>query len=175
VSAQQPLPFDPIAEARRLWEARWGSEKGAEMFAVTSIMRAQQLMLTELNRILRPFDLTFARYEALMLLTFSRRGSVSLGKVGSRLQVHPTSVTNIVDRLEADGLVARVPHPGDRRATDASITDKGRAVGEEATRALQREFSLPGLSEEDMDDLMALIRKFRLALGDFVDAELQPA
>lgn len=171
----QPLPFDPIAEARRLWEERWGSEMAAEMFAVTSIMRAQQLMLTELNRILRPYELTFARYEALMLLTFSRRGSLALGKIGSRLQVHPTSVTNIIDRLQAAGLVTRVPHESDRRATEAALTDEGRKIGEQATRALQREFSLPGLAEGDLDGIISVIRKLRLELGDFTETELQPA
>ena len=40
-----------------------------------------------------------------MLLSFTRRGALPLGKVGERLQVHRTSVTNIVDKLEADGLV----------------------------------------------------------------------
>lgn len=174
----QPLPFDPISEARGLWEEHWGREMAPEMFAVTSIMRAQQLMLTELNRILRPFQLTFARYEALMLLTFSRHGSLPLGKIGSRLQVHPTSVTNIIDRLEAAGLVERVPHEHDRRATQASITEKGRQAGEQATRALQRDFCLPGLDESDLDEITNRIRKLRLALGDFVEppaAELQQA
>ena len=57
----------------------------------------------------RPYGLTFARFEALALLSFSRRGALPLGKIGDRLQVHPTSVTNTVNRLERDGLVRRAP------------------------------------------------------------------
>src|ERR1044072_9359696 len=83
-----------------------------------------------------PFDLTFARYEALVLLTFSRKGALPLGKMGERLMIHPTSVTNIVDRLEAQGLVKRRPHATDRRTTLAEITDEGRELVEEATRSV---------------------------------------
>ena len=101
------LPFDPIAEARRQWVAHgWGEHN--TMAAITSVMRVQQLLLNQIERVLRPFDLTFARYEALVLLHFSRRGSLPLGKIGERLQVHPTSVTNIIDRLERQELVRRV-------------------------------------------------------------------
>ena len=125
------LPFDPIDEAARQWGMRWGAVE--EMHAVTSLMRVQQLVLGQLDELLRPHGLTFARYEALVLLTFSRPGSLPLGKMGERLQVHPTSVTSIVDRLEAAGLVVRRPHPDDGRAVLAEITAAGRALVEAAT------------------------------------------
>ena len=66
------LPFDPIARAAQIWERRFGDSRA--MAAVTSIMRAQQILLAELDALLRPHGLTFARYEALVLLTFSRGG-----------------------------------------------------------------------------------------------------
>ena len=92
------------------------------MSAVTSIMRVQQILLARLNDELKPFDLTFPRYEALMLLYYSRRGALPLGKMGDRLQVHRTSVTNIIDGLERSGFVRREPHERDRRTTLAAIT-----------------------------------------------------
>jgi hypothetical protein len=95
-----PLRFDPIAEARRQWASRWGRGPTPSMSAVTSIMRVQQILLARLNELLEPFDLTFPRYEALMLLYLSRAGSLPLGKMGVRLQVHRTSVTNLIDGLE---------------------------------------------------------------------------
>src|SRR5438552_18821282 len=128
-----PLRIDPIAEARRHWTARWGTEPARPMAAVTSIMRAQQVLLARLNDVLRPFGLTFPRYEALMLLSFTRRGALPLGKIGERLQVHRTSVTNIIDKLEADGLVQRVAHESDRRTTPAELTDAGRDLALRAT------------------------------------------
>ncbi len=99
-----PLPFDPIAEAARQWDEHWQSDATLPMAAVTSIMRAEQILMARLNELLVPFDLTFPRYEALMLLYYSRRGSLPLGKIGDRLQVHRASVTNLIDRLEQQGL-----------------------------------------------------------------------
>ena len=74
-------------EARRQWQKHWGDEPVPSMSAVTSIMRAQQILLARLNETLKPFDLTFPRYEALMLLYYSRRGALPLGKMGDRLQL----------------------------------------------------------------------------------------
>ena len=95
------LGFDPIDEAGRQWRKHWGARAVAPMMTVTSVMRVQQIWLARLNEILEPFHLTFARYEALILLYFTRTGSLPLGKMGARLQVHPTSVTNLIDGLEA--------------------------------------------------------------------------
>ena len=106
------------------------------MHAVTSLMRVQQLVIGRLDALLKPHGLTFARYEALVLLVFSSRGSLPLGKMGERLQVHPTSVTSIVRRLEAAGSSYAVPHPEDGRAVLAEITDAGRALVEKATADL---------------------------------------
>lgn len=165
-----PLPFDPIQEARRHWEARWGPDATPSMVAVTSIMRAQQIVLARLNEVLAEWDLTFPRYEALMLLSFTRAGALPLGKIGERLQVHRTSVTNIVDKLEADGLVRRVPHENDRRATLAAITDEGRATAQRATEALNAAaFGIDALGDDEQEAVTALLRGLRIDAGDFVD------
>jgi DNA-binding MarR family transcriptional regulator len=166
------LRIDPIAEARRQWEARWPEAPTAAMAAVTSIMRAQQVLIARLNETLRPFGLTFARYEALMLLLFTRRGALPLGKIGERLQVHRTSVTNIVDKLEADGLVRRVPHSEDRRATLAEITDEGRRVARAATEAMHAlTFGMGALGEPQQEQLTTLLTSLRVAAGDFAEPE----
>lgn len=163
----RPLGFDAIAEARRQWEARgWGAP--AAMTATTSIMRAHQIVLACVDDVLRPFDLTFARYEALVLLAFSRQGALPLGKMGDRLMLHPTSVTNIVDRLERQGLVERAAHPTDRRTTLASITPDGRRTVDKATEAVSTtSFGVGALDDDELDQLTALLRKMRIAAGDF--------
>jgi DNA-binding MarR family transcriptional regulator len=165
-----PLRIDPIAEARRHWTERWGPEPARPMAAVTSIMRAQQVLMARLNDLLRPLGLTFPRYEALMLLSFTRAGALPLGKIGERLQVHRTSVTNIVDKLEADGLVRRVPHAEDRRATLAEITDAGREAARRATDALNAAaFGIDALGNDEQEAVTALLRALRVDAGDFVD------
>jgi DNA-binding MarR family transcriptional regulator len=125
-------------------------------------------VLAQVDDALKPFDLTFARYEALVLLTFSRTGSLPLGKMGERLMIHPTSVTNIVDRLEAQGLVRRIPHPTDRRTTLCEITEDGRERVEKATAAVTAvDLGITGLSDREVEQLTRLMAKVRRASGDF--------
>jgi len=161
-----PLPFDPIDEAARHWQVRW--QGVASMRAVTSIMRVQQLLIGHLDELLRPHGLTFARYEALVLLTFSRTGSLPLGRMGERLQVHPTSITSIVQRLVADGFVRRDPNPRDGRGVLATLTDAGRSAVEAATADLvAADFGLGGLDEADLTLITDLLAPVRRAAGDF--------
>jgi DNA-binding MarR family transcriptional regulator len=161
-----PSSRDAIAEARRQWEAR-GMPQPAAMAAATSVMRAQQLVLAAVDAALKPHGLTFARYEVLVLLSFTRQGALPLGKIGDRLMVHPASVTNAIDRLEAAGFVRRVPHPSDRRATLAEITEQGRQVVAEATDSVAAAgFGLDGLDEAQLDAVYAALNDLRRATGD---------
>ena len=135
---------------------------------VTTLTRVQQLFQERIDATLRPYALTFARFEALVLLTFSRRGSLPLGKMGERLQVHPTSVTSIVRRLEAAGLVTRTPHPDDGRAVLCEITQDGRDLVERATADLvAADFALSGLTDEQLEMLWSVLEPLRHNAGDF--------
>lgn len=164
----RPLAFDPIAEARRQWNDHGWSDAAEGMAMVTSIMRVQQILIGRVDAVLAAFNLTFARYEVLMLLLFSSRGALPLGKMGARLQVHPASVTNVVNRLEADGLVRRRPHPSDGRTTLAEVTPAGTRLARRATDALNAEvFASTGLSARQLDQLFGLLRRLRVAEGDF--------
>ncbi|MCP2167001.1 MarR family winged helix-turn-helix transcriptional regulator [Goodfellowiella coeruleoviolacea] len=166
--SRHPLSFDPIARAAETWQERIGP--ATAMAAVTSIMRVQQILQSAVDAALRPHGLTFARYEALVLLDFSKRGSLPMRVMGERLQLHPTSITNIVDRLESDGLVRRNPHPTDRRTTLVEITDAGRERKAEATKAVTDvDFGLCGLTERETDHLTQLLAKVRRTAGDFTD------
>jgi len=167
------LPFDPIARAAETWEHRFGPADA--MAAVTSIMRAQQILLSGLDGVLRPHGLTFARYEALVLLTFSRSGALPLRVIGQRLMVHPTSVTNTIDRLERQGLVTRQPNPRDGRGTLAEITQAGRDVVKQATGDLMAaRFGMGGYRSPELAELFTLLRGLRLAAGDFVEDPPRP-
>jgi DNA-binding MarR family transcriptional regulator len=163
-----PLPFDPIEEAHRHWVAHGWRDAADGMAVVTSIVRAQQILLARIDDQLRDLDLTFARYELLMLLHFSRDGALPLAKIGARLQVHPTSITSAVDRLERQELVVREPHPTDRRTKLAVLTDAGRARAMEATERLNANvFAAPGITGGEADELVAILRSMRAAAGDF--------
>jgi DNA-binding MarR family transcriptional regulator len=164
------LPFDPIERAAQIWEERFGPS--AAMAAVTSVMRAQQILLAELDGLLRPRGLTFARYEALVLLAFSKRGSLPLRVIGERLMVHPTSVTNIINRLDKQGLVRCRPNPRDGRGKLAEITPAGREVTSAATADLMAAgFGMAGYDSASLGQLFRLLRGLRVAAGDFVPAD----
>jgi DNA-binding MarR family transcriptional regulator len=160
------LPFDPIARAGELWEHNFGP--ATAMRVATSVMRAQQLLLSRYDGILKPYELTFARYEALVLLHFSRSTELPLSVIGERLMVHPTSVTNIIDRLVAQGLVERRPNPRDGRGILARLTSDGRRVVKKATADLMADgFGLEAYDEKTLEDLFSLLRVLRVQAGDF--------
>jgi len=144
------------------------------MAAVTSVMRTQQLMLGSIERALKPFGLSFARFEMLRLLAFSREGRMPMASAIARLQVHPTSVTNTVGRLVKDGLLRRDPHPEDGRAALLLLTAQGRALIEEATPALNRVCEELHLSRDDTSELVRILARFRKDAGDFEDPRPVP-
>ena len=162
------LESDPIEEARRQWIAHGWGDAADGMAAVTSIVRAQQIVLQRIDTVLRPLDLTFARYEILTLLSFTKRGALPMTRMGTLLQVHPTSVTSAIDRLEGQGFVERLPHPTDRRAVLASITESGRARALQATAALNGQvFERLGITEHQTSQLRSVLRALRANAGDF--------
>jgi DNA-binding MarR family transcriptional regulator len=159
---------DPIARARANWNrAGWGDVSDG-MVAVTSVMRAHQILLARVEAALRPYDLSFSRFELLRLLAFSSAGALPITKASDRLQVHVTSVTHAIRRLEADGLVQRVPHPTDGRTTLVQLTDLGRSTVEDATVTLNQDvFADIGISEESSRMLVSAIESLRRNAGDF--------
>lgn len=165
------LEFDPIEEARRNWRANdWGD--GRAMVAATSITRAHQILLAEINAALAPFGLTFSRFEVLALLYFSRSRSLPMGKIGARLQVHPTSVTSLVNRLVKDELVERTPHPSDGRTTLVRLTERGARLAPRCATALEQiDFGLATLDAGQLDDLARTIAVLRSSTGDWHPAD----
>ncbi|MEO9247300.1 MarR family transcriptional regulator [Citricoccus nitrophenolicus] len=163
-----PLQHDPVAQAHQNWAGHGWGESADAMAAVTSLFRAQQILMARIDAVLRPLDLTFARFEMLTLLGFSRTGAMPLAKASSRLQVHPTSVTNTVERLGQAGLVERRPHPTDGRANLIAITPQGRDLALQAARELNREvFSDLGLPAGGLTDLNRILGALRFSAGDF--------
>ncbi|OPX07123.1 MarR family transcriptional regulator [Mycobacterium sp. AT1] len=166
--SSNPAERDPIALARANWErAGWGAVADG-MVAVTSVMRAHQILLARVEAALRPYGLSFSRYELLRLLAFSGSGALPITKASDRLQVHVTSVTHAIRRLEGDGLVERMPHPTDGRTTLVRLTELGRSTVEDATATLNDEvFADIGISEGESAALASAIETLRRQAGDF--------
>lgn len=163
-----PLPRDPIVEAQANWERAGWRGAAAPMAAITALVRAEKILTQRIETVLKPHGLTFARFEVLALLNFTRTGAMAMSRASRLLQVHPTSVTNAVDRLERAGLVVRTAHATDGRTTLITLTAPGRRVMHAAAAELNaRVFEDPGFAPEDVADLTAILSRFRRAAGDF--------
>lgn len=164
---------DPIAEAHDQWVSHGWTEAADGMALMTSVVRAQQLIHERVEATLRPHELTFARFEILRLLAFSRRQSMPMSRLGSLLQVHATSVTSAVDRLEKQDLVERLRRQSDRRVILASLTPTGEALVERATADLNAQvFASPGLDPDAVRSATRLLTSLRSAHGDTVAQRL---
>lgn len=159
-------PPDPVEAASEHW-SRHGWPVGPHFLAALSIVRVEQLIRRSNSAALDPHRLTHSRHEALAVLHFSRNGQLPLGKLSQRLMVHPTSVTSTIDALERLGYVERTPHPTDRRATLARITDLGRAAMDDSCRTMAAaRFGLEALSEDQANRLFTTLRHVRADAGD---------
>lgn len=158
---------DPIQQARAQW-VRHGWEDAADgMAMVTSLTRVQQLFQERIDATLRPFSLTFARFEVMRLISFTRSGSMTMSRLGSLLQVHATTVTSAVERLVQQGYVERTRSEEDRRVIHASLTPEGARVVEKATQALNADvFTRPGPDAAATGRLYDALTELRATLGD---------
>jgi len=93
---------------------------------LTSVMHVAGNVQERLESALEPTGLSLAKLGALRHLAEANE-PLPLGQLAERIACVKSNVTQLVDRLEADGLVRRVPDPDDRRSVRASITDEGLA------------------------------------------------
>jgi DNA-binding MarR family transcriptional regulator len=161
-----PPVLDPIAEAKRQWTVHGWEAAAPGMAAVTTIVRVNQIVMLEVEEALAPLGLSFARFEILRLLGFSRQGRLPMGKIGQRLQVHPASVTSAVKRLERDRLVRREGHPDDNRIIMAGILSRGRSRLHDATERINAVFEGLSMSAEELDRMTDLLNRLRAQAGD---------
>lgn len=160
--------LDPIAEAKRQWLDHGWEAAASGMAAVTTITRVQQILAGRVEETLAPYGLTFARFEILRLLGFTRSGMLPMGKISDRLQVHPASVTSAVKRLEKEGLIRRMTDEDDNRVVLAVLQPKGRRLLEPATEAVNAVFATTGLDDAGLDALVDLLNSIRHHAGDDV-------
>jgi DNA-binding MarR family transcriptional regulator len=166
--AFSPAPFDVVEASRKVWLSLWNPEAASGMAVFTAILRSQQLLSDEVNRVMRRHGLTFARYEVLTWLATDPESSLTLSWISKTLRIPPATVTNIIDKLEADRLIRRVQHPSDARTTLAVITPRGRRTAHAATDDLNSTvYERVGLSEAQRDQLIDLLAELRASANEF--------
>jgi DNA-binding MarR family transcriptional regulator len=164
----EPAPFDVVEASRRVWLRDWDADAASGMAVFTAILRSYQLLSDEVSRVMRRHDLSFARYEVLTWLATDPEPSLTLSWISKTLRIPPPTVTDIIDRLERDKHVRRVPHPSDARTTLAVITARGRKLARTATEDLNASvYQRIGLSEAQRSRLTELLADLRASGNEF--------
>jgi DNA-binding MarR family transcriptional regulator len=164
----EAAPFDVVEASRRVWLEHWDPEAASGMAVFTAILRSYQLLNDQVQHVMRRHDLTFARYEVLAWLATDPESSLTLSWISKTLRIPPATVTNIIDRLESQKLVRRVPHPSDARTTLAVITPRGRRLATDATKDLNSTvYERIGLSERKRGQLVELLAELRVSGNEF--------
>ena len=169
--AFRPSPYDVVAASRRVWDQRWDETSASGNAVFTAILRSQQMLMHQVQEVMKEHDLTFARYEVLSWLAAEPGSALALSWISEVLRIPPATVTNLIDRLVADDLVRRVPHPTDARTTLAEITRRGRTLVERATTELNERVYRPlALDAAQREQVVELLETLRAQGGEF-DAE----
>lgn len=110
---------------------------------------------------LAQYDVTPSQMRAVRVL--AAHGGVRSSELAQHLRIAPRSATEVVDALEAKGLVERSPDPTDRRATMVGLTSRGREVSDEVRRArgVESEKLFELLTQTDRADLARILRKLQ--------------
>ncbi|GAA5026076.1 MarR family transcriptional regulator [Terrabacter aeriphilus] len=101
--------------------------------------------------VLEPLGLTHPQY--LVMLALWERSPLTVREIGNLLRLEPATLSPLLKRLEAAGLVSRDRHPDDERALAITLTGRGRALREQALGVPPRVVAALGM---DLDELQAL-------------------
>jgi len=157
---------DAMEVPRRFWDEETLGDPSRFMTLV-STMRLTRRVTGAVDGVIETHGLSRNGYLLLMHLELSESGTRILSSLARDLIVHPTTITLTIDRLEAEGLVKKLPHQTDRRATQASLTRSGRNLARRITDDLAEiGFGLGALSDAQVARLDSAVNMARLAIGD---------
>lgn len=166
-AAETPQYTDPIDWARHFWHEQDFGDGEDAFLAMSSVLRFHRLVTDAVESALKEHELNLTDYMLLMTLQLSPTGTRLISGLARSLMIHATTATLATDRLEARGLLARSPHPTDRRATEVTLSAAGRKLVRAATATLRgTDFGFPGSTKKDRKDLISLLARLRGLAGD---------
>lgn len=127
----------------------------------SALIEAARTLESRLEQALAPLQLSLAKFGVLRVLVHEQR-ALPLSAIAQRQKCVRSNMTQLTDRLEADGLVRRVDDPQDRRAVLAECTAAGKvamARAEEVLRAEEERF-LRGLRDDERSLMTDLVQRF---------------
>lgn len=164
MSEERPLdrPSERPVE-RHDYETGLGSKDRMELRVWLRLLTCTNLLDQEVRqRLKQAVDTTLPRFDVLAQLE-RRGGPMSMGDLSRRLMVSNGNITGLIERLAADGMVAREPSPADRRVQMVRLTDAGATFFAEAAEAHRKWVAemMSGLSPEEMKGLYALLARLK--------------
>jgi DNA-binding MarR family transcriptional regulator len=136
-------------------------EKPESGFLLNSFGHAGRMVENRLDNALADHGLSIAKFG--VLKTLAQAGEpLPLGQIADRLACVRSNITQLIDRMEAEGLVKRSPDPEDRRSIRASLTEEGDrryAAGVEEESRVEREL-FGGLLPEEQEQLQDILWRF---------------
>ena len=130
-------------------------------FALYSTNHAMQRVYQPL---LAPLGLTYPQF--LVLLVLWGEDGRTVGELGRALQLESNTLTPLLKRMEAQGLVERARGTEDERVVQVSLTDKGRGLQSEAPRITDCIFEAYGMALGELQALHSQITRLRDHLRD---------
>jgi DNA-binding MarR family transcriptional regulator len=140
-------------QARAMVDPLLGPEAARRLECFAAMRWLMKRMHQHMERWVERHGLTEGRL--LVLMHLRRQGDRPLGELADLMMVSPRNVTGLMDHLERDGLVERVPDPADRRSVRARLTDSGRELIDRIWRdSLEQSLALTDdIPQEDLDVL----------------------
>ncbi|MCX4509034.1 MULTISPECIES: MarR family winged helix-turn-helix transcriptional regulator [Streptomyces] len=160
---------DPVDAITAQWAAVRPELDTVPMAVFGRIYRLSSAMALRIDKAYKPFGI--ARGEFDVLATLRRSGepyTLSPRQLSATLMLTTGGMTGRLDRLERAGLLSRSPDPHDRRGLRVTLSDRGRALVDEAVEAglaAQREALESALDEEEAEQLAGLLRKLLTSIG----------
>ena len=156
------MPEDAIDRIVQQWNRERPEVDVSATHVLQRITRLYLLQSASFAEVFGRFGMTFGEYEVLAALVRSGPPHrLSPTDLAGAIVLSSGAMTNRIDRLEAAGLVERLPDPDDRRGTLVALTEKGRQVVDEALHAhlANEERLLGALSVRERQQLADLLRK----------------
>lgn len=114
------------------------------------------------NKYLKKFDISIQQYNVLRILNGQKDKPITINEIIDRMLDKMSNASRLVDKLFAKEYVSREQKPGNRRACDVKITQKGISFLEDVTKSIKGiEKDMGSLSETEYEDLNRLLDKIR--------------
>lgn len=151
-------PGDATANVAAKMESNWVDDFLTSFHAVNRYLRKG--MLTEGNQSITRLQWTLLRH-------VHRQGDATMGDLAEVFGVRPSTVSQMADRLEREGLIRRAPSHDDARIKVVSLTEKGDSLFRELAAVMARrlEHGMETLEPKERQQLIALLGKLACSMA----------